>query len=72
MTATVEQPKEIDEFLLYDADGDGRLKVDEFCHLLGSLGSPLSLAQRCELFDRIDQDSDGRMSCDEYVRWRRS
>lgn len=67
----VDNAPELEEFRCYDADGDGMVTVDEFCRLLGSIGSPLSLAQRCEAFDRIDRDRDGRVSGEEYVWWHR-
>jgi Ca2+-binding EF-hand superfamily protein len=66
------QPKtspDLEEFKLYDADGDGKVNVDEFCLLLSSFGSPLSEVQRRQVFEQLDCDKDGHITGGEYVLW---
>lgn len=62
----------LDEFRLYDADGDACVTREEFCALLSSLGSPMSIEQRMAAFDELDRDKDGRVSDLEYLRWHRA
>lgn len=68
----VEKPASLDEFGLYDADGDGSITCDEFCELLSSVGTTMSLTHRKAVFDQLDQDQDGRVSEQEYLRWQRT
>eukprot|EP00966_Prymnesium_polylepis_P316178 7305542-Prymnesium_polylepis.1 len=60
-----------DAFELFDVDNDGRLSVTEMLALLtrpGSGNTALTLEDAQEVVDRFDQDGDGMLDLDEFVK----
>ena len=56
-------------FQRYDADGNGRIDIDEFERLLRRLGEDRGQANLAVQFAQIDADGDGGIDFDEFVAW---
>jgi Ca2+-binding EF-hand superfamily protein len=53
----------------YDSDGDGWIVQKEFTQLLQSLDSDLSKDECLLAFEATDEDGDGSISFEEFMRW---
>ena len=52
-----------------DLDGDQRISYAEFTQLLDNLGAEIALEHRRARFEQIDQDRDGAIVRDEFLKW---
>jgi calmodulin len=65
-----EQLEELRETFEYnDADGDGRIEMDEFIVMLQALEAHTTLEEARIGFDEIDTNGDGKIDFDEFVAW---
>jgi Ca2+-binding EF-hand superfamily protein len=53
----------------YDSDGDGWIVQKEFTQLLQSLDRDLSKDECLLAFEATDEDGDGSISFEEFMRW---
>lgn len=53
----------------YDSDGDGWIVQREFAQLLQTLDSDLSEDECLLAFEATDEDGDGSISFEEFMRW---
>lgn len=66
-------PEELEElresFSYNDADGDGRIDLDEFVRMLDQLEAGMSRAEARVGFMDIDTDDDGAIDFREFCQW---
>ena len=58
-----------DAFNIFDATGDGLIDEDEFLSLLPLLGEEVPGQLVRKLFEAIDENESGTISCDEFVQF---
>ncbi|MEM1190420.1 MAG: EF-hand domain-containing protein [Pseudomonadota bacterium] len=56
----------------FDADGDGRIDINEFGRLCRALGGEIDDMQRNVGFREIDTDASGSIEFNEFVAWWRN
>ena len=57
------------QFMGFDANGDGAIDHDEFRNGLAALGANISEAQIEDLITMLDHDGDGEIDYQEFARW---
>jgi calmodulin len=66
---TEEQKAELKEaFSLFDKDGDGTITIDELSIVMKSIGQASSLEAVKEMINEIDDDNDGEVSYEEFLK----
>lgn len=53
----------------FDSDGDGWIVLKEFAHLLQLLDADLSKDECALAFESADEDGDGSISFEEFMKW---
>ena len=70
MSATPEDLEELRESFDYnDANGDGRIELDEFIAMLAALDADVSEREAGIGFKSVDRDRDGSIDFDEFAEW---
>eukprot|EP00111_Clytia_hemisphaerica_P001217 TCONS_00003475-protein len=54
-------------FRVFDANGDGRISVEELRHVMVNLGDPLTDEEVDEMMREADKDNDGYVDYEEFV-----
>jgi len=54
-------------FRVFDANGDGRISVEELRHVMVNLGDPLTDEEVDEMMREADKDNDGYVDIEEFV-----
>jgi len=55
-------------FKVFDADGDGAVLLSDMSVIMRNLGVSLTKEEQQELFSQIDQDKNGKITYDEFVK----
>ena len=56
-------------FEKYDADGSGKISVDELSSLCEELGYPLDEHELASALDELDSNDNNEIDQDEFIRW---
>lgn len=68
-TAAVQEADLLMIFARHDEDGDGKMKIDEFCRLIGSIDESLSNFSAMKMFNAADVNKDGVVDVREFLSW---
>lgn len=58
------------DFSSVDSDEDGNIDSAEFESLMDSLGAEMTQEKLRIAFRGTDTDGNGKISCDEFIKWR--
>ena len=56
-------------FSRHDEDGDGRMKVKEFCQLINAVDETFSAISAMKMFEACDANRDGSVDVKEFLSW---
>ena len=56
-------------FARHDEDGDGKIKVKEFCQLISALDEAFSAISAMKMFETADINKDGSVDVKEFLSW---
>ena len=56
-------------FSRHDEDGDGRMKVKEFCQLINAVDETFSAISAMKMFEACDVNRDGSVDVKEFLSW---
>lgn len=56
-------------FARHDDDGDGRMKIKEFCRLISAVDEAFSAISAMKMFEAADINKDGSVDVKEFLSW---